>query len=136
MGSCQGYNESTIQNYQKNPIQASRGLLHHLRQSGNWYEQQQQQQHDRSFKLINYPLNFFVTGTSSKRRQDEVARLNAEFKSMIKPNLSIDGILCFLIETENYRMLSAQHYTWRESPIRSGRVCDRKELTMVISLIY
>ena len=58
-------------------------------------------------------------------------RLNSEYQAMVKLNLSLDGILEYLIETENYRMLSAQEYTWRESPIRSGRVCDRKNRTMV-----
>ena len=50
---------------------------------------------------------------------------------MAELQISVDGIVHYLIEAENYRMLSAQEYHWRESPLRSSRVCDRKELTLV-----
>lgn len=51
---------------------------------------------------------------------------------MVKMKVSLYGALHFMIETENYRMLSAQDYTWRESPLRSGRVCDRKDRTVAV----
>ena len=70
-------------------------------------------------------------GTSSARRKTEVSRLNTEFQAMANLKMSLDAILQFLIETENYRMLSAQEYTWKECPIRSGRVCERKNRTEV-----
>ena len=50
---------------------------------------------------------------------------------MVKLKISLYGTLHYLIETENYRMLSKQEYTWRESPLRSGRVCELKERTIV-----
>lgn len=74
---------------------------------------------------------FFSSGTSSARRKEEIARLNKEFQAMANLKIGISGILHFLIETENYRMLSTQEYSWRESPIRSSRVCDRKDRTEV-----
>ena len=71
------------------------------------------------------------SGTSSKRRNAEVARLNSEFEAMVNLQINLNGILHYFVETENYRMLSAQEYHWKENPIRSGRICDRKELTSV-----
>lgn len=82
-------------------------------------------------------MNFLIlTGTNSKRRNDEVARLNSEYDAMSKLNVSIDGILCAMIESENYRMLSAQEYTWRESPIRSGRVFEKRAMVIFFINIY
>ena len=73
-----------------------------------------------------------LLGTSSDRRNKELARLNTEYLAMVNLRVSIDGAYQFLLDTENYRMLSSQEYTWRESPLRSGRICEKQDLTMVI----
>ena len=83
--------------------------------------------YENNYKI---PLFLIISGTSSERRKTEIARLNSEFEAMSKLKLSLSGILHYMIETENYRMLSAQEYTWRESPIRSGRVCELKDRTV------
>lgn len=57
-------------------------------------------------------------------------RLNSEYQGMVGLQLSLQGAYHFLCETENYRMLSSQQYHWRESPIRSGRVCERLDFTV------
>ena len=51
---------------------------------------------------------------------------------MVKLKVSLSGAYHFLQETENYRMLSSQQYSWRESPLRSGRVCESIDRTQTI----
>ena len=75
---------------------------------------------------------FLSSGTSADRRRAEIRRLNSEFQAMVKMNLSLQGILHFMIETENYRMLSTQEYSWRESPLRSGRLGERTAATQPV----
>lgn len=53
---------------------------------------------------------------------------------MIKLKVSLSGVLHFLIETENYRMLSKQDYNWRESPLRSARICEIRDRTGAVNL--
>ena len=58
-------------------------------------------------------------------------RLNSEYQAMVALEVSIEGAYHFLVETENYRMLSSQEYSWRESPLRSARICQRKPVSVV-----
>ena len=55
---------------------------------------------------------------------------------MVKLKVSMAGTLEFLVETENYRMLSTQEYSWKETPLRSERICDRRDRTGVSKNYY
>ena len=84
------------------------------------------------FIIIYIYIYLYYLGTASSRRKDELARLNTEFQAMVKLKVSLSGAYHFLQETENYRMLSSQQYSWRESPLRSGRVCESIDRTQTI----
>lgn len=78
-----------------------------------------------------------ISGTEASRRASEVERLNSEYVGMMEMSLNIESIYHYMVDTENYRMLSQFEYTKSERPLRSGRVLSAPPMTDVnIKLIF
>lgn len=67
---------------------------------------------------------FLLLGTEASRRKREIDRLNSEYQGMIglSSNMTMENIYMYMVNTENYRMLSDFEYTLQETPLRSGRL--------------
>ena len=83
--------------------------------------------------MIKYSM-VVIIGTEASRRQREINRLNAEYQGMVDITQNIETIYHFLVETENYRMLSQFEFDKKETPIRSARLSVPLPLTDVIIL--
>ena len=53
-------------------------------------------------------------------------RLNKDYMQMNEMDqvLSMDGIYIYMVNKENYRMMSQFEFNWEERPLRSARICN------------
>ena len=75
---------------------------------------------------------FLNLGTSHERRKKIIFRLNSEYQALISVKVKMSGIYQYMVQSENYRVLSQYEYTKEEPPLRSGRISERPAMTDVI----
>ena len=75
--------------------------------------------------------NFFTIGTEVSRREEQLSRLNAEYKRMVDVAMNMESIYHYLVNTENYRMLAHFEYNIEETPLRSARIAVAPPMTDV-----
>lgn len=80
----------------------------------------------------NSPFLLLYIGTSHGRRKHIIERLNSEYQAMISVKVKMFAIYEYLVNSENYRVLSQYEYSWKELPLRSSRICQKPALTDVM----
>ena len=69
----------------------------------------------------------FLLGTSSKRRTEEVKRLNELYSNILPDQETLQKCLKYLAETESYRMLKDWTYDLSNNPIEGEKQTSTAE---------